>query len=220
MRLHSSTTSCGQVAAQRRVIQESGDAPRHSLYVPWFVEESGHIVLDNFWHSTRCRSDDGNLRSHPLNNDPPERFWLDGGVLERSDDRIRVLEALGRWIRRIHESGIWQRDLKVHNVMVRDWSTPDPEFQLVDVHAVRFYSRPLRRARRVRNLGQILDVPGHLDEEFEEPLLNAYLEDASETPKWRPGVRRATEARRRERQREQGFRFMDEPTQQSRATSR
>jgi tRNA A-37 threonylcarbamoyl transferase component Bud32 len=136
-------------------------------------------------------------------------FWLDGGVLTRPEERLHVLQALGPWIRRLHEAGVWQRDLKVHNIMVRDW-TGSPSFQLVDISPIRFFAAPLSRARRVRNLGQVLDVPAHLDEEFTQQLLPSYLGDTIDPAQWLPDVRRAIDRRRKGRVRKEGVEYLDE----------
>lgn len=137
-------------------------------------------------------------------------LWLDGGVLTAPEDRARLVASLGPWIRHLHDAGIWQRDLKAHNIMVRGESDARPELHLLDITFLRFRSGPLSRARRIRNLAQVLDVPAHLDEELGEPLLSAYLGDAAEAARWLPEVRAGVEARRRARLRKDGFRFIDE----------
>jgi len=137
-------------------------------------------------------------------------LWLDGGVLAQREDRLRLMASLGPWIRHLHDAGIWQRDLKPHNVMVRDWNDSRPALYLLDITFLRFRRAPLSRARRVRNLAQVLDVPAHLDAELAEPLLAAYLDSPAEVAGWLQEVRSGVEARREARLRKDGFRFIDE----------
>jgi tRNA A-37 threonylcarbamoyl transferase component Bud32 len=148
-----------------------------------------------------------------------EVLWLGGGSLAGAERRRRLLEDVGRWLRRLHELGVWQRDLKPHNVVVRFPAgraeagcaeAGRTEIFLLDTTAVRFLGRPLAIGRRTRNLAQVLDVPASLDEEVPPPVLDAYLEgEPALRSEWKSRVARAVERRRRRRQRVDGFRYID-----------
>ncbi|GEM_PF-2093540 len=60
------------------------------------------------------------------------------------------LERLARWVRRIHEEGIWHPDLKANNVL----ADASGEFHLLDLDRTRFVGY-LTRARREKNLAQL-----------------------------------------------------------------
>jgi tRNA A-37 threonylcarbamoyl transferase component Bud32 len=83
-----------------------------------------------------------------------ERF---AGVLppERLREKRALLRELGRWLRRIHDAGVYHDDWSPKNILAvgrgAGW-----EFLLLDLEAVRPRQRPNRR-RRMKNLGQVCD---------------------------------------------------------------
>jgi tRNA A-37 threonylcarbamoyl transferase component Bud32 len=138
-----------------------------------------------------------------------ELLWLGEDALAPSG-RQRLLEFTGRWLQKVHDVGIWQRDLKPHNLILRRWHDTTPEVQLLDTTAVRLLGRPLDEERRIKNLGQILDVPARLDAEAAGPLLRGYLEKRPDLlERWDSETAAVVEQRRRHRQRVDGFRYID-----------
>lgn len=149
-------------------------------------------------------------------------LWLGDSVVKDLEERRRLLASIGAWLRHVHDLGVWQRDMKPSNVLLKKGEAWDPgraegvayersAFFLVDVTAVRFRGRPLEAWRRVRNLCQILDLPAALDPVARTPLLEAYLgQDVADLDSWLRRVDLAIEARRDSRQAGCGFRHVDE----------
>ena len=145
-------------------------------------------------------------------------------MIRDRDELCRLLASVGAWLRHVHDLGVWQRDMKPSNVLLKQSTAlrqADPEgagydsgtFFLVDVTAVRFWGRPLDAHRRARNLCQILDLPAELDEVARTPFLRAYIADGNGEADLDPWLRRvavAIEARRDSRQDRCGFRFVDD----------
>lgn len=75
-----------------------------------------------------------------------------GTIAERK--RRYLLAALAAFVRRVHDSGIYHRDMKGTNILVRHDEAGGIEFVLVDVDGVRRI-RALSRRRREKNLIQI-----------------------------------------------------------------
>lgn len=138
-----------------------------------------------------------------------ELLWFGNAVLADPGERRHVLEAVGRWTRNIHDSGVWQRDLKPHNIVLRHWQQEQPEVYLLDTTDVRLLDSGVDLHRRIRNLGQVLDMPERLDEEVVHLLLAAYTDGAAHLQGLDTPVKNAMELRRRHRLRVDGFRSMD-----------
>jgi tRNA A-37 threonylcarbamoyl transferase component Bud32 len=87
----------------------------------------------------------------------PRRF---GGALSPGELAARraMVRQLGRWLRKVHDCGLYHDDWSAKNVLAieRDgrWA-----FYLLDVESVSRVKR-LTRRRRIKNLGQIGDAPG------------------------------------------------------------
>lgn len=146
-----------------------------------------------------------------------ELLWLPPRALTTAEERQRAITALGHWVGKLHGTGVWQRDLKMNNVLV---SPPTAvrntfDFYLLDFSDVRFFEPTLPDDKRVRNLGQVLDVPQGVETEIHSIFLPAYIEAAPPGSLSRndlkSGITAAVEARRQHRQQADGFRYVDEP---------
>ena len=69
-------------------------------------------------------------------------------------DGERLLAALGRLACRLHQAGIWHRDLTSGNVLVSWRGEAEPELALLDLNRARFPHR-LTLAQRMRELGRM-----------------------------------------------------------------
>lgn len=65
-------------------------------------------------------------------------------------EKRAFLERLARWVRRIHEEGVWHPDLKANNVLV----DASGEFYLLDLDRTKFVGYVSQR-RREKNLAQL-----------------------------------------------------------------
>ena len=78
------------------------------------------------------------------------RLYRDGAPAERD----ALLEASARWVGGLHARGIYHGDLKGVNVLVEK-EGPRFSFHLIDTDHCRFFSGPVDRRRRVKNLAQL-----------------------------------------------------------------
>ena len=75
--------------------------------------------------------------------------------------KCRFLDDLGSFLYRLHQAGVYHEDLSAKNVLVTECGDAAWRFYLIDlVHLC--LGACLSRARRIRNLMQINDVPGGL----------------------------------------------------------
>lgn len=136
-------------------------------------------------------------------------LWLGDRVLAEEAARHALLVRVGEWLRRIHDGGVWQRDMKPSNVLLRG-----DTLLLVDISAVRLRKHGLDLERRTRNLAQLLDLPPEVERSARSSLLQYYLAAGGDSPakfsEWDTRVASAIEARRAARERRSGFRFVDE----------
>lgn len=143
-----------------------------------------------------------------------ECLWLGESVLASEAKRAELLARVGAWLRRAHDAGLWQRDLKPNNILVRnDSSEPEggAELFLLDITAVRFYPESLSEELRTRNLSQLLDLPAALDAEAAPALLTGYTgDDAGESGRLEARVREEVRERRERRRSRTGFLYVDE----------
>lgn len=113
-------------------------------------------------------------------------------------ERVRLLEALGHWVRGLHRAGLYPQDLRAANLLVqrvgRGWS-----FVLVDFDRVRTYRR-LNWRRRRKNLVQIYRSLPVGAEQGKGIFLGAYAGSAAHLAALAADVERA--AGRKERAKE------------------
>ena len=137
-------------------------------------------------------------------------LWLSDTPLA-SSQRSQLLESLGRWMRSLHDNGVWQRDFKPDNVVVKGNDPSVDRFYLLDTSDVRFFGRPLATGRRARNLSQVLDLPLAIETEAHERVLEAYgLPDGARRDDLRHEFAAALAERRRQRHAKTGFTYIDE----------
>ncbi|MEN8184025.1 MAG: lipopolysaccharide kinase InaA family protein, partial [Myxococcota bacterium] len=115
--------------------------------------------------------------------------------------RRRLLRDLGRWLRGIHDAGVYHDDWSAKNILAAEhdgcWS-----FFLLDLESV-VPHKGLNRRRRMKNLGQICDAPANLTATDRMRCLIAYADGDREFTRgsFPRGV--LTSARRRARRRAQ-----------------
>lgn len=96
--------------------------------------------------------------------------------------RLRLARILGRFVARLHESGIYVPDLKHENLLVRDASI-SPRIVLVDLDRARVPRGGVSRRRRVRNLVQLhWRLSWETTRRERELLFLQYAVAAGETP--------------------------------------
>lgn len=138
--------------------------------------------------------------------------WKGPGALSWPEPLGGLLAHAGAWLRFLHDRGIWQRDMKPDNVLVRGDPAGAWRLVLVDFSEVRFLRGPLDDGRRTRNLGQMLDLPARLDPATRAPFLDAYLGPVAEAARaaWELRLDADIRARRHARLRQRGIVFVDE----------
>ncbi|MBS9761651.1 phosphotransferase [Pseudomonas mosselii] len=73
-------------------------------------------------------------------------------LLEQSDTQSGLRGQLGRFIARLHDTGVYFRSAHLGNVVL----TPEGELGLIDVADLRTSRSPLRRSQRLRNFRHML----------------------------------------------------------------
>ncbi len=69
----------------------------------------------------------------------------------------RIIEQFALLIKKLHDSGIYHRDVNFGNLFIEKYAS-GYRFALLDVDKVSFYSRPLSPEKRIRNLGDLLQL--------------------------------------------------------------
>jgi tRNA A-37 threonylcarbamoyl transferase component Bud32 len=139
-----------------------------------------------------------------------ELLWLGDRVVHDPGERALLLREIGRWLRDLHDRGVWQRDMKPANLLLRQREDGGREIYLIDITRVKALESPLGKGRRIRNLAQLLDLPRSLDGVARPPLLEGYLMKEEASFVTGSGLERAVVARRARRKKECGFLYPDE----------
>ena len=87
----------------------------------------------------------------------------------------RFISSLGRLLRRMHDAGVWHRDLSIGNVLIANPESADAgaDLYLLDLNRARVVGK-LTRSQRMRDLCRMaLDRPAH-----QRALLEAYWGEA------------------------------------------
>jgi tRNA A-37 threonylcarbamoyl transferase component Bud32 len=113
-------------------------------------------------------------RATPLNLLLRKRFSAALGQAEVADKRTMVRQ-LGKWLRRVHDLGVYHDDWSTKNILVtqhgQEWT-----FHFVDMESVSSRKR-LTYRRRVKNLGQLSDAPFGITRTDRMRFLLAYAGD-------------------------------------------
>lgn len=92
-------------------------------------------------------------------------------VVARGAADATLLRRIGRSLRTMHDTEVTHRDLKAPNLLV----VPDGTFPIVDLDGVRIRRRPIRWARRARDLMR-LDASLDLDVPLRRAVLEGYYD--------------------------------------------
>ena len=117
-----------------------------------------------------------------------------------SEARPRLARALARMARRLHDQGLWHRDLHAGNVLSTPQREPEAEqLVLVDLQKLRVLPGPVPWPLRVRDLAFLL--PGSPEEPETMPaqgIAEAYLEEpAARSVAWLAAAVERAAGRRR-----------------------
>jgi len=129
----------------------------------------------------------------------------------RPPERDALLDALALLARRLHEAGLWHRDLHTGNVLVADAPASGPALVLVDVQRLRALPLPLPAPLRVRDLALLYHDLGLRVGAARERLLERYRGPAA-PPEFVAAVERAAERHGRRRLRSRGRRCVRNST--------
>ena len=79
-----------------------------------------------------------------------DRFHLNAYLSALTDERVKrqALKKLALWLRKFHDSDVWQRDFKSSNILCRD-----SDFFMVDLDGIRI--RRLSETNKIYNLAQL-----------------------------------------------------------------
>lgn len=123
--------------------------------------------------------------------------------------------ALGFWVRALHDRGVWQRDMKGENVIVRPSAAGAQAFVLVDFDGVRFLGRSLGLSRRAKNLAQLLDSARDGEPQVRPALFHGYCSSGPPLAEEDLAARTlaALEAIRRRRDRLRSGQTVERPTE-------
>ena len=112
--------------------------------------------------------------SKPLGERLHELFWQGPAIraaLPVPDEAHQLLARAGELVRRMHEQGVWHRDLHSSNILV---SETDGSLSLIDLHSCFFFRRLARWQRRTTVVKLLQSLRGSVPKEGLRVLLEAY----------------------------------------------
>jgi tRNA A-37 threonylcarbamoyl transferase component Bud32 len=89
-------------------------------------------------------------------------------------ERQEVVGTLGRFVRRIHDQGIFSKDFHQGNILIKTEPMTPPLFYLIDLHAIRIKKETTRRDR-IKMLAQFNDFRIPIADRLR--FLKAYLQE-------------------------------------------
>ncbi len=88
-----------------------------------------------------------------------------------------ILPWIAKYVKKIHDAGIWHRDLHLTNFLMKRDPDDKPVFYIVDLNRARLF-------RKLPYILRIFDV-GKMDfHEFRADFINLYLEDVNDRASW------------------------------------
>jgi len=82
--------------------------------------------------------------------------WVEKNIIQKPlvlRERNEVISALGRFVRRIHDQGIFSKDFHQGNILIKTEPGTPPLFYLIDLHAIRI-KKEITRKERIKMLSQ------------------------------------------------------------------
>lgn len=103
--------------------------------------------------------------------------WVEINIIQRASpfsERKEVIRTLGRFVRRIHDQGIFSNDFHQGNILIKAEPRQPPLFYLIDLHAIRV-KKELTLRERIKNLSQFNNFRIPVRDRMR--FLNAYLQE-------------------------------------------
>jgi len=89
-------------------------------------------------------------------------------------ERQEVIRALGRFVRRVHDQGIFSKDFHQGNILIKTEPGTPPLFYLIDLHAIRI-KKEITRRERIKMLAQFNNF--QISAAARLRFLSAYLQE-------------------------------------------
>jgi len=102
--------------------------------------------------------------------------WVDINIIQRAlpfSERQEVIRALGYFVRRIHDQGIFSKDFHQGNILIKTEPGTTPLFYLIDLHAIRI-KKEITRRERIKMLAQFNNFKISVADRMR--FLHAYLQ--------------------------------------------
>ena len=101
--------------------------------------------------------------------------WVESNIIQKPFpflERQEVIRTLGRFVRRIHDQGIFSKDFHQGNILITTEPMTPPLFYLIDLHAIRI-KKEITRRDRIKMLAQFNNFRIPIADRLR--FLNAYL---------------------------------------------
>ncbi len=111
------------------------------------------------------------------------------------DDRIKgkraFINAFATIVKALHERGIFHKDLKASNILVKDTGESSWRFHFIDLDGVSFQKGPLRSSKRILNLVQInASIPSQISSTDRLRFLHVYMSEPGLTDRGKDFARK------------------------------